>query len=410
VSWDEQVALDAASFAQQLAYLRERSPFYAHIEPVPLERIAELPLTTKQQLRDTVTREQPFGAHFAASREQIVRIYSTSGTTGTPSYIPLTASDLDNWITGSSDSYAASGIEPGQRIVSTYNAGPFAAGAALASFERIGLTHIPVGTGNTDRLLRAIELLEPEAAVLTPSYAAYLAEQHDLRHSSVQRVLVAGEPGGGEPAFRRQLEDGWGAKVTEAMGIGDIGVSLWGECSHQDGMHLGARGFVHAELIDPATEQAIGMEHGAHGELVLTHLKHRAAPLLRFRTRDHVEVRTTPCPCGRTGPRIRCLGRTDDMLIVRGVNVFPAAVREVVSAFVPDVSGHILVKPARPGVKQDPPLPVTVELARGARPGVELAEAIRESVRGALVVQTSIELVPWGTLQRSEYKSKLVQR
>jgi phenylacetate-CoA ligase len=410
VSWEEQLERDAASFAEQLAYLRERSPFYRQIEPVPLERIAELPLTTKQQLRDTVTPENPFGAHFAARPDEIVRIYSTSGTTGTPSYIPLTASDLDNWITGSSNSYAASGVEPGQRIVSTYNAGPFGAGAALASFERIGLIHIPVGTGNTDKLLRAIELLKPEAAVLTPSYAAYLAEQHDLRGSSVRRVLVAGEPGGGEPAFRKQLEDGWGAKVTEAMGIGDIGVSLWGECEHQDGMHLGARGFVHPELIDPATEQAVPLEHGAHGELVLTHLKHRAAPLLRFRTRDHVQVRTAPCPCGRTGPRIRCLGRTDDMLIVRGVNVFPAAVREVVSTFAPDVSGHILVRPSREGVKQDPPLPITVELARDARPGVELADAIRESLRGALVVQTSIELVPWGTLQRSEYKSKLVQR
>jgi phenylacetate-CoA ligase len=206
------------------------------------------------------------------------------------------------------------------------------------------------------------------------------------------------------------LEEGWGAKVTEAMGIGDIGVSLWGECSYQDGMHLGARGFVHAELIDPATEQPVTMRDGAEGELVLSHLKHRAAPLLRFRTRDHVQVKTSPCPCGRTGPRIRCIGRTDDMLIVRGVNVFPAAVREVVSTFAPAVSGHILVKPAQPGVKQDPPLPVTVELARDARPGVELADAIRESLRGALVVQTRVELVPWGTLQRSEYKSKLVER
>ena len=98
------------------------------------------------------------------------------------------------------------------------------------------------------------------------------------------------------------------------------------------------------------------------------------------------------------------------MLIVRGVNVFPSAVREVVGAFAPDVSGHVLVKPAQPGVKQDPPLPVAVELARDARPGVELADAIRESLRGALVVQTRVELVPWGTLQRSEYKSKLVQR
>ena len=220
-----------------------------------------------------------------------------------------------------------------------------------------------MGTGNTDRLVRAIEELRPEAAVLTPSYAAYLAESHDLRSSSVERVLVAGEPGGGEPAFRARLEEGWGAKVTEAMGIGDIGISLWGECEAQDGMHLGARGFVHAELIDPDTGAALELEDGATGELVLTHLRHRAAPLLRFRTRDHVEVRTSPCSCGRTGPRVRCIGRTDDMLIVRGVNVFPAAIREVVSAFAPDVSGQILVRPEAAGVKQEPPLPVSVELA-----------------------------------------------
>ena len=100
---------------------------------------------------------------------------------------------------------------------------------------------------------------------------------------------------------------------------------------------------------------------------MLTHLRHRAAPLLRFRTRDHVAVRTSPCPCGRTGPRIRCLGRTDDMLIVRGVNVFPSAVRDVVSAFVPEVSGHVLVRPRARGVTQEPPLPVRVELARDAR-------------------------------------------
>src|SRR5262249_39118582 len=256
-----------------------------------------------------------------------VRVYSTSGPTGAPTYIPLTAGDLDNWVTGSARSYAASGVEPGQRIVSTYNAGPFVAGAALASFDRIGLSHIPVGTGNTERLLRAVELLRPEAVVLTPSYAAYLVESAaerglDLARSDVERVLVAGEPGGGEPAFRAQLEAGWGAKVTEAMGIGDIGVSLWGECEQQDGMHLGARGFVHPELIDPETGAALPLEDGASGELVLTHLRHRAAPLLRFRTRDHVQVRVDTCACGRTGPRIRCVGRTDEMLIVRGVNVF----------------------------------------------------------------------------------------
>ena len=223
-------------------------------------------------------------------------------------------------------------------------------------------------------------------------------------------MLVAGEPGGGEPAFRAAVERGWGARVTEAMGVGDIGVSLWGECQQQDGMHLGARGFVHAELIEPGSGAPLPMEDGASGELVLTHLRQRAAPLLRFRTRDHVEVRARPCPCGRTGPRIRCVGRTDDMLIVRGVNVFPSAIREVVSGFAPRVSGNILVRPQAAGVKQDPPLPVDVELGREAAADPQLAAAIGERLREALVVQTRVELVAWGSLRRSEYKSKLVDR
>jgi phenylacetate-CoA ligase len=421
--WAEQLAHDDDAYRSQLAYLLERSPFYRaklHLAGIDdaqqaggLADIAQLPLTEKHEIRATCTPANPIGAHLCAAPEEIVRIYSTSGTTGTPSYIPLTAGDLENWVTGSARSYAASGVTAGQRVVSTYNAGPFVAGAALASFDRIGLAHIPVGTGNTERLMRAIELLTPAAAVLTPSYAAYLVEwaaerAFDLRGSSVERVLVAGEPGGGEPAFRAMLEDKWGARVTEAMGIGDIGVSLWGECEARDGMHLGARGFVHPELIDPDTGSAVALTDGANGELVLTHLRHRAAPLLRFRTRDHVEVRMTPCACGRTGPRIRCVGRTDDMLIVRGVNVFPTAVREVVGGFVPEVSGHILVKPSEPGVKQAPPLPVSVELAQGAEPDPALAEAIRDRLRNVLVVQTRVDLVPWGSLQRSEYKSKLV--
>src|SRR5205823_11392311 len=114
---------------------------------------------------------------------------------------------------------------------------------------------------------------------------------------------------------------------------------------------------------------------------------------LRFRTRDHVEVRTAPCRCGRTGPRLRCVGRTDDMLIVRGVNVFPSAVREVVSGFAPQVSGHVLVKPRAAGVKQEPPLPVVVEVAPALRPEPALADAITTRLRDVVVVQTSVELV-----------------
>ena len=423
--WEEQLAVDDASYRAQLAYLFDRSAFYreklaaAGFASAPvaggLADVAQLPLTEKDELRATCTPDNPIGAHLCATRPEIVRIYSTSGTTGAPSYVPLTAGDVDNWVIASARSYAASGIAAGQRIVSTYNAGPFVAGAALAAFERIGLCHIPIGTGNTERLIQAVELLRPEAVVLTPSYAAYLVEwaserDVDLHGSSVERVLVAGEPGGGEPTFRANLEEGWGARVTEAMGVGDIGVSLWGECEEQDGMHLGARGFVHAELVEPTSGVVVELADGASGELVLTHLRHRAAPLLRFRTRDHVVAGTKPCACGRTSPRLRCIGRTDDMLIVRGVNVFPSAIREVVSAFAPEVSGNVLVKPQAPGVKQEPPLPISVELARDKGADASLADAIRARLRDVLVVQTRIELVPWGSMRRSEYKSRLVER
>ena len=413
--WLDQFALDDASFREQLAYLLERSPFYreklAGVDVgIGLDQIARLPLTEKHEVKATCTPEQPFGAHLCVGASELVRIYSTSGTTGTPSYIPLTESDLDNWVTGSARSYGASGVAEGDRLLTTYNAGPFVAGAALDAFGRLGVCHIPVGTGNSERVLLAIEHLRPDAVAVTPSYAAYLLELGDLSESSVQRILVAGEPGGGEPAFRAAIEAGWGARVTEAMGIGDIGPSLWGECEEQAGMHLGARGLVHAELIDPVTGASREVRDGATGELVLTHLRHQAAPLLRFRTRDHVEIWTSPCACGRTAPRVRCIGRTDDMLIVRGVNVFPSAIREVISGFAPEVSGRILVRPREPGVKQEPPVPVSVELSPDVEARSRLADAIRARLREVLVIQMDVELVPWGTLQRSEYKSTLVAR
>lgn len=418
------VVEDDAAYRRQVAYLLARSDFYrsrlaeAGFETVEkvggLADIASLPFTEKDDLRATRTEDRPIGTHLACDEGEIARIYSTSGTTGTPSYIPLTARDVEDWVTISSRGYAASGVAAGDRVVSSYNAGPFVAGAALGAFDRLGLCHIPVGTGNTERLVAAVQKLKADAVVVTPSYARHLIEwaaarNIDLAASSVQRVMVAGEPGGGEDALRQVLERGWGARVTEAMGIGDIAVSLWGECEAQQGMHFGGAGFVHVELIDPETGAPRLMEDGAEGELVYTHLRQQGAPLLRFRSRDHVRLWSSPCSCGRTSIRVRCIGRTDDMLILRGVNVFPTAIREVVAEFAPAVSGMILVEPRDPGAKQEPPLPVKVELAEGAEAGT-LASEIESALRGRLVFRAAVELVPFGTLPRSEYKSKLVKR
>ena len=421
--WAEQVTADDAAYRAQVGYLFERSPFYrgklaaADLPDVAgvggLAEIGRLPLTGKDELRASRTAERPIGGHLAAPMAEVVRIYSTSGTTGAPSYIPLTAADLADWTEISCRSYAASGIRSGERLVSTYGAGPFVAAVTLDAFAALGLCHIPVGAGNTEKLMAAVAALTPDAVALTPSYALHLAEWAegrgiDLRATSVARLMMAGEPGGGEPELRSRIEAAWGARVTEAMGIGDIAVSLWGECAAQDGMHFSGRGFVHVELIDPETGVQRELEDGAEGELVYTHLRQRAAPLLRFRSRDHVRVRAGPCACGRTAPRVRCIGRTDDMLIVRGVNLFPTAVREVVASFAPAVSGVVVLQPRRRGVGQTPPLPVVVELAEGRAVDPELAAAIRDRLRDRLVVGTEVELVPWGSLPRSDYKSKLV--
>jgi phenylacetate-CoA ligase len=421
--WPDQLKADETAYRRQVEYLHARSRFYRDklaaagfnsAEAVGgLGDIARLPLTEKDELRAARGDAEPIGAHLAAPMATIVRVFSTSGTTGAPSYIPLTASDLAAWVRISSRSYAASGLRAGDRLISTYNAGPFVGGIGLDAFHALGLCHIPVGSGNTERLLTAVRLLQAQAIALTPSYALHLAERAsergvDLAGSTVERLIVAGEPGGGEPAMRARLEAAWGAKVVEAMGIGDIAATLWGECEAQGGMHFSGRGFVHAELIDPESGEAVPLEEGATGELVYTHLAQEAAPLLRFRSRDHVRVWTGACACGRTAPRVRCIGRTDDMLVVRGVNVFPSAVRDVVGGFAPVVSGPIAIRPRRRGFRQDPPLKVLVELAEGEAGGAALAEAIERRVREMLLVTTEVVLASFGALPRSDYKSKLV--
>jgi phenylacetate-CoA ligase len=399
------------SYRRQIERLFERSAFYREKLRAAgfdspqavggLERIAELPFTEKDELRASQAAHPPLGAHAAIDIAQAARIYSTSGTSGAPLYIPLTRRDVEQWREIGRKTYACNGLKPGERLVSTYGAGPFVAGASLAAFEAIGAVHIPVGVGNTEKLLAAIERLQPEALACTPSYALYLSEKLP-RNNSLQRVIVGGEPGGGEQSFRDKLEAAFGARVYEIMGIGDIAASLWGECPAQAGMHFSAEGLIHVELIDPDSGKCIAMEDGATGELVYTHLEREAAPLLRFRSRDHVRVWTSSCSCGRDSLRVRCIGRTDDMLVVRGVNVFPSAVREVVARFQPRVTGAILIKPATKGVRQEPPLPIVVE------GDAALAQPIAGAIRDALTFTAEIRMVPPRSLPRSDYKSRLV--
>lgn len=413
---------DRETWRSQIAYLFERSAFYRdklRAAGIPdaaaageLEDIGRLPFTEKDEIRRSQAEYPPFGSHLAADPKALVRIYSTSGTTGDPVYMPVTEADLTMWNEISARSYYAAGLRSGMKVASTYNAGPFVAGAALDTLAKLGVCHIPVGTGNTARLVRALELIRPPALLCTPSYALYLAEHlrdrgMDPASLGVRRICVAGEPGGGEPEIRGRLQSAFDAKVCEAMGIGDVSISLWGECEAQESMHFNGGDYVHVELVDPASGTPVEPVDSATGELVYTALRREAAPMLRFRSRDHVVWHMSRCACGRTTPRVRCIGRTDDLLIVRGVNLFPSAVRSVVAGFVPEVSGAILVRPRHKGVRQEPPLPVQVELRpEGGRPGLD--RDIAAAVRTALIATIAVELVPYGTLQRSEYKTKLL--
>lgn len=404
-----------ASYPAQIARLFERSAFYrnklqaagfASAEAVGgLERIAELPFTEKDEVRSSQAQHPPLGAHAAIDIAEAARIYSTSGTSGTPLYIPLTRNDVEDWRQIGRATYSCNGLKAGERVVTTYGAGPFVAGASLAAFEAIGAVHIPVGVGNTDKLLAAVQRLRPEALACTPSYAMHIAEVAAARGVSlepIRRIIVGGEPGGGEAAFRTKIEAAFGAKVYEIMGIGDIAASLWGECPAQAGMHFSGEGIIHVELIDPDTGKPNAMQDGAAGELVYTHLRREAAPMLRFRSRDHVRVWTSRCSCGSSALRVRCIGRTDDMLIVRGVNVFPSAVREVVARYQPRVTGALLIRPRQRGVRQEPPLPILVEGEAG------LAETLAKEIRNALTFTPDIRMVAPQSLPRSDYKSKLV--
>src|SRR5579872_2891427 len=183
--WEEQIGADEARYRRQVAYLFARSRFYrdklaragfAEADAVGgLADIARLPLTEKDELRASRSAAEPIGTHLAAPMSDVVRIYSTSGTTGAPSFVPLTRHDLAGWVRISSRSYSASGLKRGDLFVSTYNAGPFVAGAALDAFNELGVTHIPVGTGNSDRLMSAIRWLKPTVMAMTPSYALHLA-------------------------------------------------------------------------------------------------------------------------------------------------------------------------------------------------------------------------------------------
>jgi phenylacetate-CoA ligase len=431
LSADESRRVQAERLQEQMRHLARHSAFYrtkfaehgidaARVRTV--EDLADIPFTEKQELRDSLAAAPPLGRHLAVDPGDVVQIQASSGTTGSPSYVGLTARDVTTWCELGARALYANGFRPGDRVLHAFGMSKgFVGGLPVVQIlQYMGIVDIPIGAeAGAERLLRVQADQRPAALIGTPYFLTHLAEQapavvdRSARDLGVRSISVGGEPGGGLRSVREKLEGLWGATVREMLGGTDIACTYWGECEAADGMHFLSPDLMVAELIDPSSGAVIEPVEGAEGELVYTALRREASPLLRFRTRDQVVVTGTSCSCGRTGYKVRCVGRTDDMLIVRGINVFPSAIKELVQSMAPATTGEMRIRAAFEGHATQKPLPIVVEHAADlpSERHDELRTAIESRVRSALNVKTVVDLVPEGTFKRPDHvKVALVER
>jgi phenylacetate-CoA ligase len=419
-------ALQQQKLGKQLDYLFARSPFYRdklraaglcreHLQT--LADLAGVPLTTKEELRESQRSSPPLGRHACADMASVIRIQASTGTTGMPSLVGLTRQDAEVWTHATARSFYTQGIRPTDIVMHGASLALFAGGLPVKdAMERIGATFVPVGTGASEKLVLIARTLRANVLHSTPSYAIYLADHvrreagMDPRELHIEKIVCGAEPGGGIPSVRAKIQESWGARVTEGMGNADMLPVVFSECRNQSGMHYNAREFVYVEIIDPESEQVLPIETGVSGELIYTSLERECVPLLRFRTRDRVTVLGTSCACGRTSFKLRCVGRTDDMLIVLGVNIFPSAVRDVVSSFRPRTTGEVQILLDEPGPGVKPPLKIVAEFGEDQERLETLQGEIERKIKAVLTVSSSVQLVPPGTLPRFEMKGQLVKK
>jgi phenylacetate-CoA ligase len=418
--------LQEAKLARQLDYLFYRSLFYqekflaAGIRRKDYRRLRDLerfPFTTKEELRESQKLQPPLGKHIATDIKNVIRVHSSTGTTGKPSFVGLTRRDARIWTKLTARSFYTQGLRKADIVIHAAGLTLFVAGlSSKDAIESVGAMFVPIGTGASEKALMAIQMLKATAIHCTPSYATYFAEWIrreaglEPRELGLKKLFCGAEPGAGIPAVRAKLQDDWGARVTEGLGNADMAPIIFSECPDQSGMHFNGQEYVLAEIIDPESGESQPIETGVTGELVYTSLERECVPLLRFRTRDRVTVLETSCPCGRTGFKLRCIGRTDDMLIVLGVNVFPSAVKDVVSSFHPRTTGEIQIVLHAAGPRVIPPLNVVAECADTCKDLPALKGEIEAKIKAVLTVHASLDLVPAGTLPRYEMKGQLIKR
>mgnify|MGYP001031849007 CR=1 FL=1 len=418
MSRDALEALQLEQLCRQLEIVYDKVPFYRQLYRTrgispgdirSLEDLRLLPFTRKADFRDNY----PFGL-LAVPRNRIARIHASSGTTGKPTVVAYTKEDLDTWKEVCARNLAAAGMTDEDTVQIAMGYGLFTGGIGWHyGSEHLGATVVPTSSGNTRRQIMLIQDFEATVFCSTPSYAIYIAEQAkemgvDLRNTKLRICIHGAEPC--SEAMQHEIRDRLGLDAIDTYGLSEImGPGVSGECTYHCGMHINEDHFL-AEIIDPATEEPL--PYGERGELVLTTLTKVALPVIRYRTGDITRLDPTPCACGRTMVRMeRVSGRTDDMLIIRGVNVFPSQIESVLLQ-VEGVQPHYLIIADRDQSAMDD-LEIWVEVSEDVFTDSvgrlrNLQHRAEYEIREVLGIRARVKLVEPHRIERSMGKAKRV--
>jgi phenylacetate-CoA ligase len=415
---DEMKALQSKRLVNLTEYIYNNSPFYRNkfdscgLKPGDIKSIGDivrLPFTTKTDMRDTY----PFNL-FSSPLNQIGEIHVSSGTTGNPTVTGYTREDLALWSTVVARCLGCAGAKPGDMIQIAYGYGLFTGGLGLhyGALE-MGLTILPMSAGQTKRQLKLMHDFKPRILACTPSYALSMADQsikegNDPRKSSLEIGIFGAEPC--SEAMRDEIEDKWNILAADIYGLSEIiGPGVAQECTHKNGLHIFEDVF-YPEVINPDTGESVA--EGEDGELVITTLTKTGSPLVRYRTRDIVSKTNETCECGRTSPRIsKIKGRTDDMLIIRGINVFPSQIEHVLMGIEETEPHYQLVVSRRDNSLDEIEIQVEVTpevFSDEIKELEKLTQKIKAEMAGVLSLSAKVRLVEPGTIERSMGKAKRV--
>ena len=410
---------------KQLQYIFHKSPFYRNkLNKYTLSESADilefhdtLPFTEKAEILEDQENHKPYGNNVCADISKLSRIHKTSGTSGTPLILLLTEADIAYTYECGARCYFSSGLRYYHTIVNCMNYCMWAGGYTdHGSMETVGATVIPFGVGNTKMLLDFLLSFRPDALHSTPSYLAKLKDVLKKEYKilpiqlGLKLGLFGGEGGLQDPNFRKDIESTWGFRAMNAnYGMADV-LSMFGaECQCRCGLHFMGQGVIYPTLIDPRTYEIIPIQKSARGELVITNLLKEAQPLLRYRTSDIIEIiDTSICECGRRSFRFHILGRSDDMIIIKGINLFPGSVSRVINCHLSNLTGEYLIMVN----KSDPinKFSISIEVKRSCSDRNNLRTTLMEAFVRDLSLRPDIVFVDDGTLSRTEGKTSRIAR